>query len=402
MNAAELLNDIPLTLARAAYSNLSMDPERRADTTRNDYANTLAEDWQTLSKCADTPDKQATLEAEFARYREGYGRKYRAYLHSNSRCASWFITGPSNFPVARMEKRNNIAHKRLDELLDFRKRAVSAITKTLCPELRPIMSGDADAVERLKEKIAEAEKMQEVMKACNAAIRKHAKAGEAAQIAALAEIFNSAGIPKMEAEIKLILHPVFTGCTGFMSFELSNGSANIRRMKQRLEHISRNQAKPATTHEGTQARFEDCPAENRVRLFFPGKPSAEIRTRLKSAGFRWSPTIGAWQAYRNPHTTQTAQKEAGIDGQAERKEAIKSLFIGSYPCGIVYADRSQEVGGDYKRLAFLPYRELELQFQPDCPEVFREIIRQDASEIQAKRGQQYQVSTCGQTVLLGA
>ena len=35
--------------------------------------------------------------------------------------------------------------------------------------------------------------------------------------------------------------------------------------------------------------------EDRLQLIFSGKPSEEIRTLLKSRGFRWSPRFGAWQ-----------------------------------------------------------------------------------------------------------
>src|SRR4051812_49130421 len=38
-----------------------------------------------------------------------------------------------------------------------------------------------------------------------------------------------------------------------------------------------------------------------------------------------------------------------------RKQNAERLFIGLLPCGVVYADRLQEVERDYKRLAFLPY-----------------------------------------------
>ena len=77
------------------------------------------------------------------------------------------------------------------------------------------------------------------------------------------------------------------------------------------------------------------------------------------------------------------------------------LFICIYPGGIVYADRTVEEAGDYKRLAFLPYSSLELEIKADCPTELAEQIRTDAADIQARRGQQFQVSACNQTVMLG-
>lgn len=84
-------------------------------------------------------------------------------------------------------------------------------------------------------------------------------------------------------------------------------------------------------------------------------------------------------------------------------EAINArLFIGKYPCGLVYADRSVEEGGDYKKLAFLPYHGLKLETY--CPRThpLYEAIKRDAATVQALAGQEYQVSSCGQTVRLTA
>lgn len=77
------------------------------------------------------------------------------------------------------------------------------------------------------------------------------------------------------------------------------------------------------------------------------------------------------------------------------------LFIGVFPCGISYADRGAESAGDFKRLAFLPFSTLELRFEKDCLDGFKSLIVADAALLQARRGEEYQTTECGQTVRLG-
>lgn len=173
-----------------------------------------------------------------------------------------------------------------------------------------IKSEDPNADNKLAAEIQGAERMQATMKECNAAIRKHAKDGEAAQVAALV------ALGRTTAEAQELIKPDFCGRIGFADYALTNNSANIRRLKKRLEAVAVAQATPETIIEGSNARFEDCPPDNRVRLYYPGKPSEEIRSRLKSSGFRWSPTVGAWQAYRNNRSIETAKREAGINQEA--------------------------------------------------------------------------------------
>jgi hypothetical protein len=296
--------DIPTELARAAYSGVSFTPEKRAQQVQDGYNATLQSDLANLQKLiVNKPEMVATLAAEFERYRQGYRDRYLKKLASDSRCMSWMITGRANFPVRQMEKRNNIAHKRLTELLEFRKRALAVIRKTLCPELRPIMSGDSDAVERLKEKIEAAEKLQAEMKAVNAAHKAFLKNPASLDASLLSDALK-AKIRAYKPQYSWEPHPI-------APFEMTNNNANIRRMKGRLVEVGRNQAIEATEAEGEHARMEDCPADNRVRLFFPGKPSPEVRDRLKASGFRWTPTLGCWQAYRHEHTRQAALREVG-------------------------------------------------------------------------------------------
>lgn len=77
------------------------------------------------------------------------------------------------------------------------------------------------------------------------------------------------------------------------------------------------------------------------------------------------------------------------------------LFVGVYPCGLVFADRSDESSGDYARLAFLSYDTLKLDLKPTCPADLRARIEQYALDMKSKRGEEFQISTCGQTVRLG-
>lgn len=75
------------------------------------------------------------------------------------------------------------------------------------------------------------------------------------------------------------------------------------------------------------------------------------------------------------------------------------IFIGVYPCGLVYADRQRERNGDYARLAFLPYATLQLELESDCPPACARWIRTHAARL--KPGDELIVSSAGQTVILG-
>lgn len=303
---APYLDDIPPDLARAAHHGTSWTPEQRGPQEIGMYARQLAHDFAELAKLATTDDKRADLAREFERYRAGYRTRYVARLAAMSRCVSTAITGGSNFNVRRAEKANRRAEARTTDLIEYRKRAIAAIRRVLTPELQPIMAGDDDAVSRLGLQIAKAERTQALMAASNAAIRKHKKAGPEAQIAALVDLGHPRGVAVS------LLEPDFCNRVGFAAYQLTNNGANLRRLKERRGAIAVAKAAPVTECAGAAARLEDSPADNRIRLYFPDKPDADVRARLKSSGFRWTPSLGCWQAYRNPRSIEVAQREAGI------------------------------------------------------------------------------------------
>ena len=305
MTTEDFIEDIPHELAWRAHAGTSHAPDERADMERTEYASTLTADFEMLAAHAPTEEKRRVLQTEFARYRDGYKRSCLAYLHSRSRCLSAMITGPSNFPTRRNQKRNATADNRLQDLITFRRQTLEAIRKTLHPEWRPIMAGDGDALDRLREKLTEAEQMQTLMREVNAAIRRHANDGEDAQVRAVMAIY-----PKLdEAEARELLLPDDLGRVGFPAYKLTNNNANIHRMKARIELLSRDKAAAPTSQRGENGVLsQDCPADNRVRLFFPYIPDVTTRTRLKAQGFRWTPSLRCWQAYRNPQSLEHAKQ----------------------------------------------------------------------------------------------
>lgn len=77
------------------------------------------------------------------------------------------------------------------------------------------------------------------------------------------------------------------------------------------------------------------------------------------------------------------------------------LFTYVAATGICYCDRTRTGDGDYARIGFLPFSTLEADIAEDCPDALRDRIVASMAAIQARRGEDYQISTAGQTVRLG-
>lgn len=77
-----------------------------------------------------------------------------------------------------------------------------------------------------------------------------------------------------------------------------------------------------------------------------------------------------------------------------------NLFIGVFPTGISYCDKSKQEFNDYKRIAFLSFSTLEFKVYDESSPLLEE-ARKDAESIQAMKGQPFAVDSCGHTITLG-
>lgn len=154
-----------------------------------------------------------------------------------------------------------------------------------------VFSDDPDAIEALERKVAAAEKEQEQMKAANVAIRRNAKKGAEAQVAALVTL----GLPASIAA-KLI-QPDFAGRVGFADYETKNNGANIRRMKGRIEEITqRNKAEQAAEAAPGGVLIHESDDREYASVRFAEKPSRDVLDALRAAGWRWG--AGEWHGRR--------------------------------------------------------------------------------------------------------
>lgn len=306
MTAPNFADDIPLELATRAHAGTSHSPERRGEQEREGYASQLQHDLEKLAELADTDEKRFTLAAEFETYREGYRRRVLLVLGAKARCMSTLVTGRSNFPGARNQKRSDAADKATQAALEFRAKALAGIRRQLRPELEPIKSSDPDAVARLREQAADLEKAQERMKAANAVIRTH-RGDEARQILELVKLGHPAALARQ------ILKPDELGRVGFPAYMLTNNNANLKRIQERIEKVGSAQGQPDVSIDGIHGRFEESPSDNRVRVYFKREQDAMARAELKRSGFRWTPSLGCYQAFRNPRAIVYARRFAGVE-----------------------------------------------------------------------------------------
>lgn len=148
-----------------------------------------------------------------------------------------------------------------------------------------ISSDDPLAVEKLTKKLDTLQKAQNTMKAVNAYYRKHKT------------LTGCAGCLTVSETVIKAAESNISGIHGapFPSWCLSNNSAEIRRVKSRIEDLQRKTEQEAREWSGEGWTAETDLDDNRIRIYFDEKPDEVKRGILKSNGFKWSPKAKAWQ-----------------------------------------------------------------------------------------------------------
>ncbi len=166
-----------------------------------------------------------------------------------------------------------------------------------------IASDDAQAIEKLRAKLASLEQAQSMMKAVNAIIRKKKLTNEEK----IAQIVKDCHLS--EAKAANLLKPDFCGRIGFASYALQNNNANIRSTRRRLEDLEALHNQESLSGRGVidgneWEVFED---DGRIQFKFDTKPNEATRKLLKSHAFNCSPSRGyAWVRKITPNAVRVA------------------------------------------------------------------------------------------------
>jgi len=216
----------------------------------------------------------------------------------DSRVPSIMIAGPSNFPVRKKEKQNAARHSNMEEWRDIQ----GLLDKIRSTGMGGISADDPNAISKLETKLAGLEKSQETMKAANAYYRKNKTLDGC-------PVLSAEQIQKLTADManrwygRVATQP-------FEAYSLQNNNAEIRRVKGRIEELTRYSNTAFAGWQFDGGKVEANTQDNRLQVFFNDKPDADTRTELKSNGFHWSPKAtpeaGAWQRQLNLNAYRAA------------------------------------------------------------------------------------------------
>jgi len=141
-----------------------------------------------------------------------------------------------------------------------------------------ISSDDPGAVGKLQEKLLKLETQREEYKAYNKRARKE----------------GTEQLPK---------------------YVLANMGGNIRSVKMRIEALQKEATAPELSLEGEGWKIEENGSDNRIRVYFDTRPDSVTCSMMKRLGFKWAPSVGAWQRMLNPAGRHAARDVASILGQ---------------------------------------------------------------------------------------
>lgn len=276
-------------LAYRAGRNVVFDPERLGERLLNELEEGLT------AFLAKIPEE---LQAE---YEKRYISKYGDWLSAMGRTFSVMITGPANFNNRRHEKMNRYERSAYERFEKWQE----AVLKRINRQHRLV---GWEEVERLQNKLDTLNELQELMKATNKIVR-NTKLSDIEKH----EELEALGLSQVLIA-DVMAEPAYSfQKKGFQPFQLSNNLAKIKATEEAIKrHTAMAEAEDKEfTFDG--GKVEYCYSDERIRIYFDNIPDVEMRAKLKSEAFKWSPKNQAWQRQLTPNAIRAAKRVLGVE-----------------------------------------------------------------------------------------
>ena len=245
---------------------------------------------QAVDKAAEIAEQQKRIvdpihHKKIDRLLDTYARRLAENMNQDfaitARVPSILIAGGSNFPVRQKEKQNRAADANMEEWRQIQ----SLLDKIRGTGKGGISADDPEAVQKLKVKLEGLEREQERMKAVNAFYRKHKTLDGC-------PVLDPEAMERLKASMA---RDYRKAPKPYPAFRLTNNNAMIRQTKKRIEELS---AKKEVEFEGWAFEGGEVKMDvqaNRLQVFFDEKPDRDTCSAMRHGGFRWAPSVGAWQ-----------------------------------------------------------------------------------------------------------
>lgn len=228
-----------------------------------------------------------------AQWTNDYNRNQASY-------PSQFIAGAGNFNV----RKHNRQMSREDSLWEEYRQIEAILDKIRSVGTGPVDLADPHAREMLTERLNSQRQMLEDAKTANAYYRKHK---------------TMRGFPELSEDAarnmdETIKNAYTWAQTPMPSYELTSLRNKIKRVQDRINELAkRDELKTEQTKETSGVKFDGGEIvrnldADRLQIIFDEKPNEETRAALKSNGFRWAPSCGAWQRQLTDNAERAARQ----------------------------------------------------------------------------------------------
>ena len=285
-------NDLNYDLAYRAHCGTSMVPDRRAKDAQQAYADDVNGLYAELEAECTNDEQRRILAEQMDRYRQSYLKHFGAYLSSHGNVMSAMITGPSNFPTARNEKRSRWAHNKLEAFLEWRKKARQAVRRAIL-DARTIEEVEAVEWEKLRKEV---DRSLAVIQGIDAGGSFYTRSAFVNSIVGKVErLARNGEVGLVDKAVALVAEynerhkkPAISKRHKFWTF------ADLAREHQQ-KHDEKLDRPIEVVLTGDGFSIQKSFQEDRVQILFDERPPAELRRKLRGVGWNWSRQNKAWQ-----------------------------------------------------------------------------------------------------------